>query len=68
MIPLNYQWILKLNPMYYIVEGYRNSFIYHQWFWEVGYTNLWFWIVTLVILVIGAVVFKKLRPHFADVL
>lgn len=68
MIPLSYQWIFKLNPMYYIVEGYRNSFIYHTWFWELGYTTIWFWTVTSFIMLLGAALFKKLRPHFADVL
>ncbi len=68
MIPLAYQWIFKLNPMYYIVEGYRNSFIYHTWFWELGYTTIWFWAFTIGIMLVGAFVFKKLRPHFADVL
>ena len=68
LIPDNYQWIFKLNPMYYVIEGYRNSFIYHKWFWELGYINVWFWVVTIAVMLLGAIVFKKLRPHFADVL
>lgn len=68
MIPDGYQWILKLNPMYYIVEGYRCSFIYHQWFWERGLSTVFFWVFTLLIMVVGVLVFRKLRPHFADVL
>ena len=68
MIPEAYWWIFKLNPMYYIVTGYRESFIYHRWFWELGYTNLSFWIETAVIALAGVVIFKKLRPHFADVI
>lgn len=68
MIPERYQWIFKLNPMYYIVEGYRSSFIYHKWFWELGYTNIGFWVFTIAIMLFGAFIFKKLRPHFADVL
>lgn len=68
MIPERYQWIFKMNPMYYIVEGYRNSFIYHRWFWELGYTNIGFWVFTITIMLFGAFIFKKLRPHFADVL
>lgn len=68
MIPQQLHFFFKLNPMYYIVEGYRQSFIYHCWFWELGYINLWFWFVTLVLAVVGVVVFKKMRPHFADVL
>ena len=27
-IPANFQWILKYNPMTYIIEGYRNIFYY----------------------------------------
>ena len=68
MIPQSIHWFFKLNPMYYIVEGYRNRFIYHRWFWQSGQTTLWFWFVTIALAIIGVVVFKRLRPHFADVL
>ena len=68
MIPEPYQWLFKCNPMYYIVEGYRNTFIYHEWFWNLGYTTYGFWISTIFIVLLGTFVFKKLRPHFADVL
>lgn len=62
------QMVLKLNPMFYICRGYRDSFIDHVWFWQRGYTNAYFWIVTMILFVLGAIVFRKLRPHFADVL
>lgn len=68
LIPEKYVFFLKLNPVYYIVEGYRNSFIYHRWFWEDMNFTLYYWIFTAVVLVVGAVSFKRLRPHFADVL
>lgn len=68
MIPESLRIFFKINPMYYIVEGYRDSFIYHRWFFEQGLTNLWFWFVTAALIVTGVLVFKKLRPHFADVL
>jgi len=61
--------LLKLNPMYYIVEGYRESFIYKTWFWEQHYMlTLYFWCVALFFFITGAVVFRRLRPHFADVI
>jgi lipopolysaccharide transport system permease protein len=61
--------LIKLNPVYYIVEGYRESFIYKTWFWEKhSMLNLYFWCVTLFFFFLGAVVFRRLRPHFADVL
>jgi len=68
IIPPEYQLILKLNPLYYIVEGYRNCFIYNHWFWQDPWLTLYYWSVTLVVMVTGAIAFKKLRPHFADVL
>ena len=67
-IPEKYHWIIKLNPLVYIIEGYRNSMIYHKWFWEDMHMTVYFWIVTIIIFVIGGLTFKKLRPHFADVL
>ena len=60
--------ILNLNPFYYISEGYRESMLNHTWFWERPTMTLYFWGVTLVIFFIGAKVFKRLKPHFADVL
>jgi len=68
IIPEKYHWIINLNPMSYIVNGYRNSMIYHKWFWEDVPSTLYFWIFTLIIFFLGSFTFKKLRPHFADVL
>ena len=62
------QNILKLNPMYYICRGYRQTFIDHIWFWQEGYTFFYFWAVTLLFFFGGAALFHKLRPQFADVL
>ena len=62
------QTILKVNPMFYICRGYRDSFIDHIWFWQRGWTNLTFVLVSLFCFVCGAYLFRKLRPQFADVL
>jgi lipopolysaccharide transport system permease protein/teichoic acid transport system permease protein len=68
ILPEKYRGFIRYNPVYYIVEGYRESFIYKTWFWENRGMTLYFWAVTGVIFVAGAVVFRRLRPHFADVL
>ncbi len=68
MIPEAYHFIFKLNPVYYIVEGYRNSLIHNIWFWEYPNLGLYFWSETIVIFIIGALLFRRLRPHFADVI
>lgn len=67
MIPPQYRWIVNLNPAYYFVNGYRNSLIYKIPFWERPYVALYYWLLTLVILLLGAVVFRRLKPHFGEV-
>ncbi|HOP47207.1 MAG TPA: ABC transporter permease [Desulfobacteraceae bacterium] len=68
IMPPRIQKILQLNPMFYIVQGYRESFIYFCPFWRHPYQTMYFWAVTVVIFVIGAIIFQKLKPQFADVL
>ncbi|MBQ7943969.1 MAG: ABC transporter permease [Lachnospiraceae bacterium] len=67
-MPLNVQTIVKINPMYYICMGYRESFTSQSWFWEHPGDTLYFWIVALGFLFVGAYVFHRLRPQFADML
>lgn len=66
-LPERNQLILKLNPAYYFVNGYRESLLFHKAFWESPVLAGYYWGVCLLFLVVGVVVFKKLRPHFADV-
>ena len=68
MIPDKYQWLIKLNPAYYIIQGYRDSFINHHWFWEMKHVTIYYLIITTFFCIFGAIIFKRLRPHFGDVL
>lgn len=56
--------ILKLNPIYYIVSGYRDAFIYKNWFWERPLWTLYFWGFTIAVFLFGNWVFKRLRSTF----
>ncbi len=60
--------LFKLNPMYYIVSGYRESMLGKVWFWEHWGWTLYFGVVTVVLFGVGTIIFKRLKPHFADVL
>lgn len=60
--------ILKLNPLVYIVNGYRSAVYERQWFFEDFFSTMYFWIVTVVLFGVGALIFKRLKVHFADVL
>lgn len=61
-------FILKLNPMYYIVLGYRDAMINNVWFWERPGLTVYYWCFTILMFIIGTTIFRKLRVHFADVL
>ena len=68
MVAEGSRWILKLNPIYYIVNGYREALIDKRWFWENPNQLVYFWLVTAIVFVFGLVIFKRLKMHFADVL
>ncbi len=62
------QKILKINPVFYIVNGYRDTMFAKKWFWQDFYSTAYFWIVTVVLFGLGALIFRRLKVHFADVL
>jgi homopolymeric O-antigen transport system permease protein len=68
IMPPKIQMALKLNPMFYIVNGYRDSFIYFTPFWDHPAQTIYFWTVNVFLLFFGAFIFSKLKPYFADVL
>lgn len=60
------QKILKVNPFYYIIEGYRDAILGREWFWEKPNLSVYFWSLVVILLIIGGVLYTKLKPHFAD--
>jgi len=60
--------LFKINPLVYIVDGYRSAIFERQWFWEDFFSTMYFWIITAVLFGIGALIFKRSKVHFADVL
>ena len=52
----NNKWlsILKLNPLVYIVNGYRSAIYEREWFFEYFFSTMYFWIVTVILFGIGA--------------
>ena len=64
IIPESYQWILRLNPMTFIIDGYRSIFYYQQQpdLISLGITLL----VSLILCVVGYLLFSKLQKRFAE--
>lgn len=61
--------IMELNPLYYLIQGYRAAFFGTEWYfithWE--YTIV-FWLIVIVLFVIGSTMHVKFRKHFIDYL
>lgn len=60
--------IIRLNPFIYIIEGFRNTFLYNKWFFEDVKFTIYYWLVTMVIIFIGVSIHMKFRNRFADLL
>lgn len=60
------QDFLRLNPFFYLVEGYRDSILERNWFWEKSFLGIYFWTITAGMLIIGIKLYIKLKPYFAD--
>ncbi|MEH7504139.1 ABC transporter permease [Neobacillus drentensis] len=67
-LPNGIETVLKLNPLYYLVEGFRNSLISDVWFFSDILYTVYFWAITLLILFIGSVLHINLRHRFVDYL
>ncbi len=68
LVPDKYHWLVKLNPVYYLVSGYRDSLVLKIAFWEKPGDTLYFWGFTVVVLIIGMHTFRTLRPQFVEVI
>jgi len=62
-----FKWFLKFNPVTYIVNGYRDAFIYKVWFFEKAET-LYFGVVLFIMIILALVTYNKLRKDIPDVL
>lgn len=61
-------FLFKLNPFYYIVEGFRDSFINQVWFFEKYKITMYFLFILCFNFLVSKKVYSKLKPHLSDVL
>ena len=57
---------MRLNPVFYIVQGYRDTMISHIWLVDRIQSTVYFWAVIAVLGVISYFVYNRLKPHFSD--
>ena len=60
--------LLCCNPIYYIVQGYRDCFFYHQGFGAYGWSAAWFWGITLCLFFFGSYMMYKFKTRFIDMI
>lgn len=67
-MPIQIQKLFKLNPVYYIVDGYRDALLDKIWFWDKPVWSIYFWCFAITVYLIGVKMFNRLKVHFSDVL
>ena len=63
-VPANFRWLLRLNPMSYLIDGYRSIF-YSKTMPDFRGLLIAF-IMGIVLCIVGYFVFKKLERRFAE--
>ncbi len=63
-VPEKFSWVIKLNPIAYIIEGFRDIFITHT-VPNVGELSI-LALISLILCFIGYCVFNKLQEGFAE--
>lgn len=58
--------ILELNPIFYIIDGFRKSLLNGGWFWQDKQHLLFFWLFTIALFMVGSHLHVKFRARFVD--
>lgn len=61
-------YIMKANPVYYVVQGYRDCFFFHKGFLHYWKPALLFWVITLVLFVFGSCMMYKFKRKMIDLM
>ncbi len=67
-MPREFTRHLDFSPVAYVIAGYRDSLFGSSWFWQQPRLAAIFWAEALLIFFGGLAVFRRLRPHFLDML
>jgi lipopolysaccharide transport system permease protein len=65
VVPVKWRWVLALNPLTGIIEGFRAALTSRALNWQALFASL---CLTLVLLVISAHTFRRLEKSFADLI
>lgn len=68
MLPKWMQSIVSCNPIYYVVQGYRDCFFYHKGFGAYTWSMGWFWGITIFLFMVGSYMMCKFKTKFIDMI
>lgn len=60
--------ILKINPVTFLINGYRNCFIKKIWIWEDAFSLFSFFIIFTICVTLAVICYKKLKKVIPDLL
>ena len=60
--------VLMINPVTFIVEGYRKSFVHHTWFFEEPKILAVFLIELVIVWFLAVLIYKRMKKDMPDVL
>ena len=63
---LEFKKLMLFNPFCYVIEGYRNVFVYKSSLTQISNIALIFWAQVILLFLLGCKWFKNIRSHLAD--
>ncbi|MFV0381363.1 MAG: ABC transporter permease [Breznakia sp.] len=60
------EYVMKANPIYYIIEGYRGSLFFQDAFFNHPAQTLFFWGIVLSLFVVGCILMYRFKHKFSD--
>lgn len=59
--------VIKLNPLTYIVEGYRDCLLYGRRMMFMSFRwGAWFWAITIILFIAGSILQSKMKKNLLD--
>ncbi|MFD2627850.1 ABC transporter permease [Oceanobacillus kapialis] len=66
--PEKYRTFIELNPFAYVINGFRDSFLSGDWFYNDLRYLFYFWSFVLLVMFVGSVLHENFKNKFVDYL
>lgn len=65
-LPLSIQKLMRYNPIYYLVDGYRDSLLFYNSVFDKSTETIIFWIIVCILFTSGSILMYKFKHKFID--